>query len=227
MNEGHNLVNTQWNSGLAYGVGLIASDGYLARDTNRVGFISKELELIDSFQKALGISKPIGRRTRSTEKVKKYFYVEFKNKEFYSFLRAIGLMPAKSKIMGAIAIPDLFFSDFLRGIYDGDGTFWSTWDRRWPNSFVYYLEIASASRLFIDWLKEKLTILYAVKGHIKRGKGVYILRYVKGDTRRLFAVMYEKPGSLYLERKHQRIKVAVDFDQQIKQNTSTAAVAQW
>jgi hypothetical protein len=51
------------------------------------------------------------------------FRVQFGDVTFYNFLLTIGLMPHKSKILTSIAVPKEYFFDFLRGHFDGDGTF--------------------------------------------------------------------------------------------------------
>lgn len=177
--------------------------------------------MIELFRKALFIENKVSKRARGGEKEKKYLYLEFKDKGFYQFLLRLGITPAKSKTIQSVDIPDQFFADFLRGVFDGDGTFWSTWDKRWPNSFVYYLGISSASLSFLQWFKQRLTDLYGVKGYIAPGKGAYTIRYVKGDSRTLFKVMYYSDDLLFLDRKYNKIKTALDFDSQIKQTSRT------
>ncbi|MEK7641076.1 MAG: hypothetical protein AAB389_03720 [Patescibacteria group bacterium] len=121
-------------------------------------------------------------------------------------------------------VPDKFFPDFLRGLFDGDGTFYSFWDKRWPNSFGFQLSFASASFDFVAWLKQKLTDLYNVKGFICKGAGVFNLRYVKGDSKELSDVMYYQERALYLKRKYDKIKQIIGFDTNLRH--SNAAVAQ-
>lgn len=48
-----NVVDVTWRSELAYVVGLIASDGYLASATKRIGFVSKDRELVEIFKEVL------------------------------------------------------------------------------------------------------------------------------------------------------------------------------
>lgn len=204
-----------WTSELAYIIGLIASDGYLAKQTNRIGIVSKDLEIIDIFRNVLIINNKMMIKARGGEKEKKYMYLEWKDKNFYNFLLAIGLTPAKSKTIQRVDIPDKFFKDFLRGFFDGDGTFWTAWDRRWPNSFVFHIALYSGSRVFMEWMRQKLTTLYGVKGYIKRGAGVFEVRYAKGDSRKLFETMYYQKDLLFLSRKYLKIKEALAFDQKI------------
>ena len=225
--ELRNLIDTNWRPELAYAVGLIASDGWLSKDVAEIGIVSKDRELIETFVKCLKLSRKPFPSGRGGEVVKKYWSIRFKSRQFYQFLTEIGIGPAKSKTIERVAVPDEYFADFLRGFYDGDGTFWTEWDTRWKRSFVYHLGISSASTVFIYWLKERLSELYGVKGYVVQGDGVQTIRYAKGDTRALFNTMYYQKALPFLERKHEKIKQALDFDRQLKEDRSHAAVAQW
>lgn len=219
-----NVFDLTWTSNLAYAVGLIASDGNLSRTTANISFSSKDIEMMDLFQKSIGINKTPGRHTRGGEKIKKYYYLNFKSRQFHDFLNSIGIEPAKSKTIKSVLLPDEYFADFLRGLIDGDGSFWTFWDKRWKNSFGYNLCVSTASYKFATWLKKRVSTLFGVKGFIVKGAGVYSIRYVKGDSRILFDRMYCHPNLLYLPRKYHKIRVALDFDDKLRQNTTTRAV---
>jgi len=205
-------VDTSWSGGLAYGVGLIASDGCLNKDRRHIWFSSKEIELINLYKTSLGLDNKIGKYARGGEKEKRYFCVTFGDINFYKFLNSIGLTSAKSKTIKSVTIPPAYFPDFVRGLFDGDGTFYTFQDKRWPNSFSYKLSFASASYEFLSWLKNVLTELYSVKGYFHKGAGVYNLEYVKGDSRKIFEVMYHSKATLFLSRKHSKIKSALNQD---------------
>lgn len=213
-------INIKWSSNLAYAIGLIASDGYLHKDQRHILFSSKDLNQVENFRIALGITNKISSHCRGYEKEKKYFQVTFENKDFYRFLNNIGIKNAKSKNISEVKIPDKYFPDFLRGEFDGDGSFYTQWDKRWPNSFTYHFTIASASKKFVDWLAYKLHSLYSFKAVNHKGKGVYEIRYNKSDSKKILDLIYDKKESLFLERKREKMIRAFDLDQIIKQNDS-------
>src|SRR3989338_5658815 len=97
-----------------------------------------------------------------------YFCVQLKNVLFYRFLTSVGLTPNKSKTIGPLKIPGDFFFDFLRGVFDGDGSTYSYWDPRWKSSFMFYTEFASASPNFINWLREEIRLHVGLRGHMSR-----------------------------------------------------------
>lgn len=209
-------IKIEWSSNFAYAIGLIASDGNLSVDGKHIGFCSKDLQLVENFKTALNINNKICKIGRGGEKEKKYFVIRFGDINFYKFLNQIGITSRKSQTISSLIIPDQYFADFLRGVFDGDGTFYSSWDKRWPNSFVYKLAIYSASYEYLCWLQKKLTQLFAVKGFLHKGAGVWGLIYIKRDSVKLYAEMYKNPAALFLSRKHAKITEAILRDEESK-----------
>jgi len=209
-------VDIRWSHNFAYAIGLIASDGSLNKDGRHIWFGSKDLEQIKNFKEALGLTVVVGGHARGGEKEKRYFRIHFGDKSFCEYLNQIGIRPTKSKTIGPIAVPNEFFPDFLRGLFDGDGCFYSFWDTRWSNSFAYKMSFASASPKFVVWLKSKLSKLYGVKGYLHKGKGVVNLEYVKGDSKKLFRAMYHGPNLLFLNRKYIKVKTALEKSSELK-----------
>lgn len=169
--------------------------------------------MVENLKTSLSLQNRIVERL--TKRGTKNFVIQFGDKAFYTFLNQIGITPAKSKTIKHVKIPNQFFHDFLRGFFDGDGTFYTFWDKRWPSSFGYQISFASASSVFIKWLQIRLKQLYHVKGFIRIGDGVFNLRYVKGDSRKLFSVMYHTNG-LFLKRKYDKIINALEQDDKIR-----------
>ncbi|MBI2062678.1 MAG: hypothetical protein HYT61_00305 [Candidatus Yanofskybacteria bacterium] len=205
-------VSTMWCNDLAYAIGLITADGCLNKDRRHIWFSSKDLQLIETFKKSLHLSNKIGKYARGGETEKRYYCITFGDIYIYRFLNDIDLTPAKSKTIKRVKVPRLYFPDFLRGLFDGDGTFYTFRDKRWPSSFSFKLSIASASLDFLTWLKNKLTQYYSVMGYLHKGSGVWNLEYVKGDTKKLFSTMYYPSHRLRLNRKYRKIKDAIEQD---------------
>jgi hypothetical protein len=199
-------IKIRWSPNFAYAIGLITTDGNLSGDKRHISFKSTDYQLIRNLKIALHLKNKITKHLPKDKIHKICFEVQFGDVIFYRFLNRIGLYPAKSKIIQKVRIPDKFFANFLRGLFDGDGTFYSFWDKRWPNSFVFQLSFASASLDFLKWLKFKLATLYRVKGFICKGKGVFNLRHTKGDSKKLFSKMYYNKNLLILSRKYVKIK---------------------
>jgi len=122
-------------------------------------------------------------------------------------------MPNKSLVMGKILIPDKYFFDYLRGYFDGDGSFYSYKDSRWRSSYMYYISFASGSLEYIKWLQSKICLFTNCKGHItfsKRSKGkCYQLKFAKKEATKIISLMYQNTAKPYLQRKYLKIKRAL------------------
>ncbi len=201
-------VEIKWSPNFAYAIGLLVSDGNLSPDGRHITFTSKDLELIELFQKALDTNIHIGKKSSAKNKIKKYFVTQFSDVLFYEFLLQIGLMPNKSKVIGEVKVPDAYFFDFLRGSFDGDGCTYSYFDPRWKSSFMFYTTFVSASYAHVIWLQEKISTSLMIKGHITTNgtRAVYQLKYAKKDSLKLLRAMYSGTDSLFLSRKHLKIE---------------------
>lgn len=172
---------------------------------------TKDLEQALNFKRCLGLDVKIGLKGSGKSTEKKYYHVQFGDTIFYKYLESIGLSPAKSKIIGAIDIPDKYFFDFLRGSFDGDGTFYSYWDPRWRSSHMFYLEFVSASKNHIFWLRKLLNEKTGVIGHINmNGQGSTLqLKYAKKEALEIIKKMYYNPKVVCLTRKRSKVKKAL------------------
>ena len=209
-----NKIKINWSPELAYAVGLIATDGNLSKDGRHMTFISKDMELIKTFQNCLGIKVKIAKKQSGFKKDSFGYWVQFGDVNFYKFLNSIGLTFAKSKTMGKLKIPDKHFFDFLRGSFDGDGTFYSYWDKRWASSFMFYLVFISASLKHVEWIRGEINKLLAVKGHVSRfaHAKAFQLRYAKRESKIIFKKMYYTPNIPRLERKYKKVYTALAID---------------
>src|SRR3972149_12282508 len=96
---------TRWSPKVAYAIGLITTDGCLSKDGRHIDFTSKDLEQVQNFSKALGLTNKIGLKSSGFSN-KKYYRIQFGNVKFYRFLLKIGLTPSKSRSIGNLKIPE-------------------------------------------------------------------------------------------------------------------------
>lgn len=204
------LVDTNWSANLAYAIGLLATDGYLAKTQNLIDLTSKDRIQLVNFNKSLGLKIKIGNKN-SGYKNRHAYRVQIKNGIFYDFLISIGLIPTKSKTLKALKIPDKYYFDFLRGCFDGDGSFHSYTDSRWKSSFMFYTSFASASYHFIRWIRGKNKSLLGITGYLndRYGENIYQIKYAKRESQILFRKMYHSPNVICLPRKKLKIDKAL------------------
>ncbi|KKU90825.1 MAG: Intein-containing protein [Candidatus Jorgensenbacteria bacterium GW2011_GWA1_48_11] len=206
-----NKVKIQWSPEFAYALGLLVTDGNLSPDGRHINFTSKDEDLVRSFKKCLNLSNKIGKKSREKEKIKRYHVVQFGDIKFYEFLLKIGLMPNKSKKLSDLEIPKEYFFDFLRGHFDGDGTFYSYWDPRWKHSFMFYTVFVSASKPHIEWLRRKIRGFSDLNGYVtkSRNQSIYELRYAKKESLRLLKKIYYSDEVICLSRKRLKVQKAL------------------
>lgn len=199
-------VRLEWSSNFAYALGLIASDGSLSKDGRHIVLTSIDIDQLKNFVHCLRIQSSI--RAYKGSDGKTASRVQIGDVLFYKFLQGIGLTPAKSKTIGPLQIPQEFFFDFLRGVFDGDGSTYSYWDKRWRSSFMFYVAFVSASPPFIDWLRRNIKVFLGIKGHVSKSKGrnLYQLRYAKKEALVVMRKMYEKKRCVCLRRKRLKIE---------------------
>lgn len=196
-----------WNSEIAYIAGLFASDGCLYKDGRHLNITSKDTILLEIVRTILNLKGNYKSKISGYGKVS--YYVQFSDVALYDFLYNAGIKPAKSKSIGKLDIPDNFYSDFLRGYFDGDGCVYGFWDKRWKSSLMYYTEFASASPAFLQWLKSQNTQLaHTSSGRVKKSTRVSALSYAKKDSKLLFEFMYHDMSLPSLARKRTKF---IDF----------------
>lgn len=194
-------ILSAWSSELAYVVGLIATDGYLDSEKSEVCFTSTDGQLIDLYCQALHVDSIHVGVTENRDR-KPCFRVRLNDHDYRRFLENIGLTPAKSKTLGALQIPDDFFRDFLRGVLDGDGSWYI--QKSWLGRYQYLkVELVSASYSFIEWINHKISTLAGLRGTTRsRSLGRYhYLSYGGHQSIDLGTWLYYSSDVLALSRK--------------------------
>lgn len=198
-------VSFVWSSRFAYAVGLLTADGCLSKDGRHIDFTSKDKDQVILFMKCLNLSTKLSKKSSGNGGMA--YRTQFGDVLLYQFLLSIGLTPAKSKTMAALAIPHEYFVDFFRGYFDGDGSSFSYYDSVYEKSYRFYLSFTSASPAFIDWLRGRLSEVLGVEGYIGHNRNnPYIqLKYSKKEAVLISRYMYYRKDLPCLRRKYLKI----------------------
>ena len=94
------IIDETWRPELAYAVGLLATDGCLAKDGLLIDLTSKDREQLENFSRCLGIKFKIGEKKGKNDI--KCLRIQFKNKIFCAALHC-------QKALGSNAFFELFF----------------------------------------------------------------------------------------------------------------------
>lgn len=177
-------------------------------------FVSTDLQLVELYKSILKLENEIQQKKNNDMAIKrkKSYVIQFGDVLFFNFLCSIGLMPNKTKIIGEILIPDTLHADFLRGCFDGDGSSYSYFDKRWKNSFMMYISFVSASKKHIDWVQRKNKTIFGVDGYITKvkDKDFYQLRYAKKEGLVISSKMYYNPKVPCMIRKRDKLFKSLD-----------------
>ena len=198
-------INRIESADLWYVVGYIATDGYLSIDGRHINITSKDRDHLYKIRSALKLDNKIGRKSRVAHDEKRFSQLQFGDVKFYRFLKGLGLVSRKSLTLGPLNIDDKFFKDFFRGVIDGDGNI-STWIHRTNHNRQWCLRIYSASKVFIEWLNNRVNQEFGIKGRLyskkdkDRDNFIYLLKFGKLSALKILKrIYYDK--SLFLERK--------------------------
>lgn len=189
-----------------YFIGYLATDGNLSKDGRHINITSKDRGHLIAIKKLLHLRCKVGWKTRGGSKEKNYSQIQIGDVKFYKYLLDIGITPKKSLTLGEIAIDRRYFSDFLRGVTDGDGCI-NTWVHRTNGHRQWALRITSAAPIFAQWLKNEIENCFHVRGriytHKYKGKKNYInvLKFGKLAAKIIIQRSYYK-GSFSLVRKN-------------------------
>ena len=206
-------VKLKWSANFAYAIGLIVTDGCLYNDGRHINLVSKDTDQLENFLKCLKITSKISRHDSGSDKVN--WRVQIGDVNFYRFLESVGITRAKSKTLSIIDVPGEYFFDFLRGSFDGDGCFYSYWDKRWKSSHMFYIEFVSASEKHVVWLREQIHARLGASGHITGGRkkgSIFQLKYAKKEALEIIKKMYYNPKVICLSRKKLKIQKALKVE---------------
>ena len=200
----------KWTPNMAYVLGFFAADGYITLNKRRanfwcIGITDKKLlynirNVIESGHK---ISKRIGSGNNKNQ-----YRLQIGSFEMCNDLRNLGFDENKTKSLAIPKVPEKYFSDFVRGYFDGDGNVWCgllNKKRKTPTKAIN-VSFTSCSLTFLETLKNKLIENNIFGGCIVNGKGNYFrLTYSISSTLKLYYFMYNRTlldtKGLFLNRK--------------------------
>lgn len=201
----------KWSSAMAYVLGFIYADGAVedCRRSSRTCYlclINNNLDLMLDILKLFVINPRIQVREERLTKIKgknywckKTYYVRIGNKIIYEDLVRIGLCPKKSLIVRMPIIPEEYFSNFLRGYFDGDGCI--SIEKKTGRINIIF---TSGSRDFLEQARKRIEIyLPDTKSNLSFGSGAFRLRYSGKNALKVSELIYRDIKSApYLKYKY-------------------------
>lgn len=192
---------SSWSLEMAYVLGLIITDGCIAREGS-ISLSMNDREVLEKVKLVIRSEHPI---TASKHQPGLYHF-HFAREGMVNDLAKLGIGPKKSLVVKFPQIPDVFMADFIRGVFDGDGSVFFVRDsQRYP----IRTKFCSGSRDFIIGLEISLQKLGLPRRNIyeQRTKNgmYYMIKYGHRDSQELFNVLYKNyPNIPFLERKYNK-----------------------
>ena len=199
-----------WSSDMAYVLGFMYADGNVVetkRGNHYVAIYSADKPIMFAMRRAFKAEHKISARISMTGCV---YRIQIGSQEWFSDIAKLGLFPNKMKRLVLPKVPRVFFGDFIRGYFDGDGNVWSGFinkKRKTPTRVIQAVFTSGAH----DYL---VSLRNALAQQGIRGGGLYVSK--KGaysrlilstlDALKLYEIMYNGPHALHLKRKRVRFE---------------------
>jgi len=188
-----------------YLVGVVATDGCLSSSGGSVIIVQKDRFYLESIKNRFGIKANVAEHKNGKGLIS--YHLQIGSVELYRKLEGIGLTPKKSKTIGELCIPKEYRVSFLRGVFDGDGCI-TGFDNNGNIQWVW--KLMSASKLFIDYLRNLIFDEFNVDSEIYKNRMVYVIQYGAGKAEVIIRKLYAQ-GILSLERKKLRCEELVKY----------------
>jgi hypothetical protein len=187
----------------AYWLGFIAADGCVSSTKNAIVIALQQQDkcLLEQFKQDICFSGEV-KDYNNKYNVSKIYITSKKMKEDLS---KWGIVPRKTNILTWPDINQNFYPDFIRGYFDGDGS-WSVRVRGNCKDCIF--QIVSGAETFLKHIE---TVLRLECGFEERNlckmtnTNCYELKYSgNGKAMKLYDFLY-RPNSFYLERKFNKV----------------------
>jgi hypothetical protein len=219
-----------WTPEMAYVLGILATDGCVGK--YRVVLTSTDFELVEKVRCLIGSNHEITERPPRGWSRKPQYGLQVSSLKYVRALAALGVVPAKSLVLRFPKMPDECVRHFLRGCWDGDGSFHLESRVRSRQNLI--ASIVSGSRAFIEGIVQALSqagIKKLAQWGYRRGRYVRVsdpltvhisergknpAYYIKlaGPSAIAFGkLIYDSvPESMYLKRKYEVFRTALEQD---------------
>ena len=195
---------------MSYVLGYITADGCITVSKNRrkypfsLNITSTEKKHLYRIRKTLESEHKVGKKTGGKENVA--FQIQIRNQIIAKDLMKLGIFPRKTYNLGPIEVPDKYFSDFVRGFFDGDGTVYVYKVNGTPQIKAGFVSSSlSFITRFNQQLCESLNIsIKSIHKTVDRRRNriiQYSICFYIDDCEKLGDFMYGNDSSLFLPRK--------------------------
>lgn len=171
-----------WSGDMAYILGFWFADGNIFKKRFSIGQNSKRKYILEKFLKKMCSNYPI--RQDATGNCR----FDILSEKIVADIKRLGGKENKSLDVEFPYIPYKYLSDFIRGLWDGDGSiFYDNW------LGAYRSVLTSGSKNFINRTHCELKKhIDGLNGSISHDGNIFRLKFCKSDTKKLKSFLYGK-----------------------------------
>lgn len=182
----------------AYWLGFIFADGYISSRDNEfeLSLSIKDVEQLNKFNTFMEYN---GNNVKIYENRCRWFIT---NKHLWNTLNNLGCTPRKSTTLEFPNIDNIFYKDFIRGYFDGDGYF--TYNKVTVTPIVGFIGTEKFLTKLVEILSNnEIHSGKFVKDLRMKSNNIYIIRISVLDTNKFLEYLY-MDSKIYLNRKFKR-----------------------
>ena len=192
---------SNWSPEMAYVLGMIITDGCISK-TRTVTLSINDKDLLEKIKETMGSMHKV----TPSKHQKGLYCFRFSREKLVKDLEKLCVVPRKSHIVKFPEVPGTYLPDFIRGVFDGDGSVF--YDKRRPK-FPLRSKFMSSSEAFIKGLQKSLEGLGMSERTIYKQKTKngwsYMFIYEHKNSHKLFNILYKNiENGLFLDRKYER-----------------------
>ena len=209
LNMSHLALNIEYfkeinSNDKAYWLGFICADGNVSN--NKISLISKDLEVIEGFKEAIGSEHTISKRMnfdKRTNKIYTGYSIQIGNELFAANLINLGVASNKTDVLEFPKINEKYYSYFIAGLFDGDGSVSFTNRNKLRISLISTKEMLD----FICKLVSMKGINELSKNKVSKNKlNVWKMHLYKDANKFLEFIYGDEKFKYYLKRKYYKWK---------------------
>ena len=198
--------HSNWSPAMAWILGLLFSDGNLKKNKPEFRLSQRNQEGLQKVLNLMSSSHTIAVKEKKSYKgviSGKIYSFEVWNKKLYNDLLNLGLIPAKSTEMKFPEVPPKYMNHFIRGLYDGDGSFYIN---RFDGAIISQYRNGSLDFItaVTDILQKELNIPITI--HRNEKFNTYYIK-IRQKIKELAAYLYKDASeAIYLTEKYDNIR---------------------
>jgi len=205
-----------WSCNMAYVLGFWFADGCICKRKGSGNFLiaqqTKDKYILEKILNVMGADYPV--MTASTRVNGSQF--EISSESIYNDIVSLGGMPKKSLKVRFPNVPDLFVPDFIRGVFDGDGSISVN-----PVNHHFSCYICGGSHEFLSEMQRRLKMLFEIESRLCYYQTCFRLSFGARDVVKFGTMIYKtkQKDMLALDRKRVKFEdlIAYREDQQLYQ----------